>query len=160
MAADRTFLGCLLEAGVLRTKRDVSYVIVSFTHSLQLGIVLTYQIVFLAVNPPVNVVERFAPQRSSTGTAYKAICVIKVSPWLGRLDLPQLLSSPHVWQIPVEQHQSFPCNYAVRYMIRISQSTVQFLRCLEALFEDRRTLCQPQLQTYVTTNKTSSIGSI
>jgi len=40
---------------------------------------LAYQIILLAVNPPVNIIERFTAERSSAGTAYEAIGMIEIA---------------------------------------------------------------------------------
>lgn len=41
--------------------------------------VLTYQVVLLAVDPTVDVVEGFAAERPSAGAAYEAIGVIEIA---------------------------------------------------------------------------------
>lgn len=73
MTANVAFLGRLLEARILLRKTPISMT-TRRTNQCQ-----THQIVFLAVDSAVNVVESFSPQRPSARTANEAVGVIEIT---------------------------------------------------------------------------------
>lgn len=90
MAANCALLCRLLETGVLHTHKQLILAMEG------LSLLLTHQVILLAVDAAVHVVEGFSPQRAAARAADEAVSVVKVAHRLARLSRASHLFSASV----------------------------------------------------------------